>query len=175
LLHPLAKLHRATGAAPRAARSAEGEELPHVDPARFVGRVARAFHTAQERGGMLQIRLSPPELGALRLELTVKDGVLAASLETENSTARRVLLDHLPALRERLAEQNIRLERFDVDVRQEGGGQSQSGPHHHRQQHSQPHDPSRNASRQPTPTAEATPTTPTPGNRAKDTQINLVA
>jgi flagellar hook-length control protein FliK len=95
------------------------EEAPQVDATRFVGRVARAFHTAQERGGVLQLRLSPPELGSLKLQLIVKDGVLSASLETDNAQARRILLDHLPALRDRLAEQNIRIERFDVDVQQD--------------------------------------------------------
>jgi flagellar hook-length control protein FliK len=93
-----------------------------IDPARFVGRVAKAFQTAQDRGGTLQLRLSPPELGSLRLELTVKDGVMSAALQTETASARRLLLDHLPALRDRLAEQNIRVDRFDVDVRREGGG-----------------------------------------------------
>jgi flagellar hook-length control protein FliK len=92
---------------------------PRVDPARFVGRVARAFHFAQERGGTLQLRLSPPELGSLKLDLTVKEGVLNARLEAETSAARRLLLDHLPALRDRLAEQNVRVERFDVDVRRD--------------------------------------------------------
>ena len=95
-------------------------DLPQVDPSRFIGRVAKAFQTAQDRGGTLQLRLSPPELGALRIELNIKDGVMSASLQTENANARRLLLDHLPALRDRLAEQNIRVDRFDVDVRQEG-------------------------------------------------------
>lgn len=98
----------------------EAAEASRVDAARFVGRVTRAFHFAQERGGTLQLRLSPPELGSLRLELTVKEGVLSASLEAETPAARRLLLDHLPVLRDRLAEQNIRVERFDVDIRRDG-------------------------------------------------------
>jgi len=67
-------------------------------------------------------------LGSLKLQLTVKDGVMSAALETDNANARRLLLDHLPALRDRLAEQNIRVERFDVDVRQENSGGSQADP-----------------------------------------------
>jgi flagellar hook-length control protein FliK len=119
------RLHANAASSKRAGKSTSGDETPRIDPARFVGRVAKAFHTAQERGGTLQIRLSPPELGAMRLELTVKDGVMTAALETETTSARRVLLEHLPALRERLAEQNIRVERFDVDVRREtGNGQA---------------------------------------------------
>jgi flagellar hook-length control protein FliK len=130
------RLHAQPAAGKRAGRGNAVDEVPQVDPARFVGRVAKAFQTAQERGGTLQLRLSPPELGALRLELSVKDGVMTASLETENASARRVLLDHLPALRERLAEQNIRVERFDVDVRRESGGQQATpqNQHHERQQ-----------------------------------------
>lgn len=103
-------------------QTASAGDAPAVDPARFVGRVAKAFQTAHDRGGTLQLRLSPPELGSLRLELTVKDGVMNASLQTENANARRLLLDHLPALRDRLAEQNIRVDRFDVDVRRDGTG-----------------------------------------------------
>jgi flagellar hook-length control protein FliK len=118
-------------------RAGDGQEMPHVDPARFISRVARAIHTAQERGGPLSLRLSPPELGSLRLELSVRHGVLTASVETETATARQLLLDNLPTLRDRLAEQNVRIERFDVDVRRDGGGeQSQFGPQH--RDHQQP-------------------------------------
>jgi flagellar hook-length control protein FliK len=121
LLHPLGRPQRMHGGVGRAA-SAENKNLPHVDAARFVGRVAKAIQTANERGGALQLRLSPPELGTLRLELTVHNGVMSALLEAESPVARQVLLDHLPMLRDRLAEQNIRLERFDVEVRQDGSG-----------------------------------------------------
>jgi flagellar hook-length control protein FliK len=93
---------------------------------RFVQRVARAFETAAERGGPLRLRLSPPELGSLRLEVQLRDGTLQARIEAETPEARGLLLEQLPALRERLAQQQVRLERFDVDVRREG---SDGSPH----------------------------------------------
>lgn len=103
---------------------------PRVDPTRFVSRVAKAFESAQQKGGPIEIRLSPPELGSLQVRLEVKEGVLTASLETENQAARNAILDNLPALRERLAEQQIRIEKFDVDVRDDSnpsdGWQQQS-------------------------------------------------
>lgn len=136
-LGSLDRLNRAASDFTGGTRSAENSETPRVDPARFVGRVAKAFQTANERGGTLQLRLSPPELGALRIQLTVKDGVMSAALEADNAGARRVLLDHLPALRDRLAEQNIRIEKFDVDVRQEGSG-GQANPHGSNQNPYQP-------------------------------------
>jgi len=100
--------------------------LSQGDRVRLVQRVARAVQTAQERGGDLQLRLSPPELGSLRLQVKMTDGALTARLEAETPQAQQVLTDGLPQLRERLAEQNIRVERFDVDLMQSGGG----GPSH---------------------------------------------
>jgi flagellar hook-length control protein FliK len=116
------------GAAPAllASRSDRGHEangrgdgLTEAERARFVQRVASAFRSFGDEGGEVRLRLSPPELGSLRVELTVRDGVLSARLEAETSAARNLLLDNLPALRERLAEQNIKVEKFDVDVRDE--------------------------------------------------------
>jgi flagellar hook-length control protein FliK len=126
---PLARAMRAASDITRGGKSEGSSDLPPVDPARFIGRVAKAFQTANERDGSVQLRLSPPDLGSLKLQLTVKDGVMSAALETDNANARRLLLDHLPALRDRLAEQNIRVDRFDVDVRQEGNsGGAQADP-----------------------------------------------
>ncbi len=99
-------------------------ETPTVDRARFVQRVGGAIRSAQNRDGQIQLRLSPPELGTLRINIVMNEGVLTAHLETETAAARVVLLDNLPALRERLAEQEIRIEKFDVNVGQEGQQQA---------------------------------------------------
>ncbi len=99
--------------------------LTTAEASRFVGRVSKAFQSAQDNGGVVKLRLSPPELGALRIELSVSKGALSARLETENPAARAILLDNLPALRERLAEQQIRIDHFNVDV---GGGQHDGAP-----------------------------------------------
>ena len=142
LIQAAGRANRGAGATGGSRRTGAAESMPRIDGARFVGRVAKAVQTAHERGGALQLRLSPPELGSLRLELNVQNGVMTAALETENPAARQVLLDHLPALRERLAEQNIRIERFDVDVRQEGsGGQTDPRESQHHERQRQPHAP----------------------------------
>ena len=106
--------------------------LTDVEQAKFLQRVARAFQAAQERAGEVRLRLSPPELGALRLEIKIHEGALTARLEAESPAAKSLLLDNLPVLRERLAEQGIRIEHFDVDLldRQTGGSPQQS-PHGH--------------------------------------------
>jgi flagellar hook-length control protein FliK len=101
-----------------AARPAAAEQPVTVDSARLLHRVARAFAAAQDGSGEVRLRLSPPELGALRLDVRVQDGALVARLETETSAARTALIDNLPALRERLSEQGVRIERFEVSLMQ---------------------------------------------------------
>ena len=109
--------------------NADLDLMPTIDRARFMQRVSRAFQTAHAREGQIQLRLSPPELGSLRISITVHEGVVSAKVEAETAAARSVLLDNLPALRERLAEQEIRIEKFDVDVRRGGGQETgNSGP-----------------------------------------------
>ena len=100
-----------------------------VDASRLLSRVARAFAAAQERDGEVHLRLSPPELGSLRLEVRIQDGAMIAHLEAETEAARTAIVENLPALRERLAEQGVRIERFDVDLmqRQSTGTPNQSG------------------------------------------------
>jgi flagellar hook-length control protein FliK len=98
-----------------AERSA-GMQISEADHRRFVDRVARALPTAEGRGGTLRLRLSPPELGALRLEVKVLNGALTARVEAETPLARSLLLDSLPVLRERLEDQGVRVDQFDVDL-----------------------------------------------------------
>ena len=74
------------------------------------------MEAAPQRGGLLRLRLRPPELGSLRLEVSLQDGNLSARIETETQAAKTLLLDQLPQLRDRLAEQGFRVARFDVDV-----------------------------------------------------------
>ena len=138
---PVADATRADGRErfAEAFRAAGSERTTTVDPTRFVSRVARAIDFAQQRGGgPIEIRLSPPELGSLRVQIELKEGVLTASLEAETPAARSTLLDNLPALRDRLEQQQIRIEKFDVDVRDDSRGDQPEG----RQQEDR-HDPER--------------------------------
>jgi len=110
-----------TGEIPQAENTnLDSDPIQTVDRARFVQRIGRAFQSAHARDGQIQLRLSPPELGSLRIAISVQEGVVSAKIETETAAARNILLDNLPALRERLAEQEIRIEKFDVDVPREG-------------------------------------------------------
>ncbi|HEY3392267.1 MAG TPA: flagellar hook-length control protein FliK [Lacipirellulaceae bacterium] len=175
--HLTARAQRSGASGSRRAHATRAPGLPLVDAARFVGRVAKAVQTAQDRGGTVQLRLSPPELGSLRLELSMQNGVMTAAVETETPAARQVLLDHFPALRERLAEQNIRIERFDVEVRQENsGGQADpraSQQEHRQQQPQQPH--SGHEAGRPATTQSTTVDAPYVLTRLANSELNLLA
>ncbi|MCC6492873.1 MAG: flagellar hook-length control protein FliK, partial [Pirellulales bacterium] len=117
--------HRLRGAE----RRHDPDAGPSIDRARFVQRVEGAVRAAHQRDGTIQVRLSPPELGNLRIELALHHGVMTAKLEVETPAVRNALLDSLPQLRERLAQQDIRVEKFDVDVRRDfNGSAGQRGP-----------------------------------------------
>lgn len=112
-----------------AANAAARQGSVEVDSTRLISRVVRAFSAAQERDGEVHLRLSPPELGSLRLDVRVENGALTAHVQTETDAARTAIIDNLPALRDRLAEQGVRIDRFDVDLmqRQPGGMPDQPG------------------------------------------------
>jgi flagellar hook-length control protein FliK len=112
-----------SGAAPQTADSSNGvssasagASAGEVDRVKFLQRVSSAFRAADEQGGQIRLRLSPPELGSMRLELTLRNGLMTAHVQAETDTARNMLLDHLPQLRERLADHNIKIDHFDVEL-----------------------------------------------------------
>jgi flagellar hook-length control protein FliK len=123
-------------------RTPETTELNPAEQNRFVQRVARAIDAARQRDGEVRLRLSPPELGSLRLEVRMQHGALTARLEAETPAARALLIDGLPALRDRLADQGIRIDQFDVDLLDR---RDQPAPDHGDQQAQQESAPHRQA------------------------------
>ena len=146
-----------------------------IDRQRFVQRVVRALHNLGDaEGGQIRLRLSPPELGSIRLDVTLRGGVLAAQVEAETPQARTALLENLPALRERLAEQNIKIERFDVDLMNQSSG-GLSNPFSSQDQPAQQDQSTQPRLRSATP-AEAEPLVPAASVRATGAgkQLNVV-
>lgn len=89
-------------------------------------------------GGSMQIRLDPPELGALQVRVEMRDGVLAASFQTVNDDATQLLSHSLHQLKTALEAQGVSVERLHVEqVPREklAGGTSEDG-----QQQQQPQD-----------------------------------
>lgn len=91
-----------------------------VDRVQFVQRISRAMLAASQSGGQVELQLVPAALGALRVQVTLDRGRLQTRIQAEHPEARELLLENLPQLRARLAEQGVKIERFDVDLMQQG-------------------------------------------------------
>jgi flagellar hook-length control protein FliK len=127
--NPQAPAHyaAASGSGSNTAAGMEGN-VSQADRVRFVQRVEQAFQDFNGQVGSVRLRLSPPELGSLQIEIRVAKGEMTAHVQAETTAARNILLDNLPALRERLAQHDIKVQRFDVDLmdRSTGGMSNQS-------------------------------------------------
>ena len=64
----------------------------------------------------LTIRLTPPELGVLRISVRNEAGVLTTDLHSPNEAVRHLLESSLPALREHLNGAGIEISRFTVSA-----------------------------------------------------------
>jgi flagellar hook-length control protein FliK len=83
--------------------------------------VDRAIGLGVRRGEEhLRMRLQPPELGDLRMDLSLRGGDLKVVFIAETPAAREALKAAMPELRGSLAEQGLKLEQFSVFVRGEG-------------------------------------------------------
>jgi len=103
--------------------------------AELVDRVATAVRSAHHSRRELRIRLTPPELGTVRIEISSRGGTLTARLEVETAAAQQTIQHNLSLLRDTLAQQGTQLQRIDVHLtpsrseegQPQSGGQQQSG------------------------------------------------
>ncbi len=173
---PIASRAASGGTVGNAASGTSTRGLVEVDRVRLVQRVARAFEYAVEHGSPLRLRLSPPELGAVRVEIVVQGGKLRARLAAETVEAQNALLENAEALRERLADHNLQLEQFDVDLGEQSpqGRPEQSADERWQEAAPRQHEPgSGRERRRPARTEEVLPAA-TKGSAAGPNRLNVV-
>ncbi len=90
------------------------DTLSAVQRAKLVQRVSRGFQHLGAGGGQIRMRLSPHELGAVQLQMSIQDGQLSGQMITETEAASQALREQLPQLRGALESQGIHLERLDI-------------------------------------------------------------
>ncbi|CAN5649215.1 hypothetical protein BH09PLA1_BH09PLA1_22170 [soil metagenome] len=66
-------------------------------------------------GGTMQIRLNPPELGAIQVAVQMRDGVMNASFETTSDQATRLLSHSLGELRASLENSGVTVDKLHVE------------------------------------------------------------
>ena len=83
------------------------------------------------RGGSMQLRLDPPELGRIQVNVEMRDGVMNATFQTTSDDATRMLSHSLGQLKSSLESQGVTVEKIQVQQTPHNqsaqGGDDQSG------------------------------------------------
>jgi flagellar hook-length control protein FliK len=113
-------------------QGSSGTRLSQYQENKLVQRVLRGMEQLANGGGQVRMRLHPPELGSLQLSLRIEGTTVFAEMQVETTSARDALMKNLPILKDRLAEQGMQIQQFDVraDGNFDGGnfnGSSRSG------------------------------------------------
>lgn len=90
--------------------------LARSDRAEFVNRVADALEKAVGQSPRrIEVELSPPSLGKLRIQVIKEDGQMTARIEATSSAARSMIVEQLSSLDRHLEQQGLTLARLVVD------------------------------------------------------------
>lgn len=93
---------------------------PKVESSEIYHQVSRKILWSVQNGvERVKLRLDPPELGHIYLEVTKEKEAVRATFWTEAPTTKELLDAHRIELRKILQENGFKLERFDVFVQQE--------------------------------------------------------
>jgi flagellar hook-length control protein FliK len=109
----------AQGQAP-APPNAQAQDQPN----QLVNRVVRGLSAmVNQRGGAMNMRLNPPELGQLRVQMTIARGVVTAQFQPASAEVEAILNRSLATLRTALESHGLTVERLSVQgVQQQAGG-----------------------------------------------------
>lgn len=107
-----------------------------LDDTRMTGQVMRGMTAVMnQRGGSLTMRLDPPELGQMRIQMTITRGSVSAVFHATTDAAREALERNMTTLRTSLERQGLTVER--LQVMQTTTPSAQSHTHNSTQHHAQ--------------------------------------
>lgn len=108
--HPVANAH----AAPSAIPAAPAPSVSDFATGNHDNIVTSLRSTVYDKGGTMEIRLDPPELGALQVSVRMQDGVMTASFQTSNDEATRLLSHSLGQLKHVLESAGVTVDKLQV-------------------------------------------------------------
>jgi len=117
---------RAASAPARSASASEPAPVA-VDDSRVVGQIVRGASMMSSQGRTeVRVRLRPPELGTVHVQLTSNRGnMLEARIVTEREDVRALIERNLPELRQSLAGAGVHVGGFDVSTQDQNQAQHQ--------------------------------------------------
>lgn len=95
------------------------EPVRYFLPSYLIDQVGRQISRSILRGErVIKFQLKPPELGALKVEMDIKDNILTLGMITENNSVKELLLSNVNELKDALVQQGVKLDRLDVQINQ---------------------------------------------------------
>lgn len=89
----------------------------------FDAQVSRGLTAAvSQKGGVVTMRLQPEALGAVRIQMTIEQGVVQARFEAATPEARDLLNKHMETLRASLEAKGLSVDRLQVHLASPGHG-----------------------------------------------------
>ncbi|OEU46834.1 MAG: hypothetical protein BBJ60_09900 [Desulfobacterales bacterium S7086C20] len=86
-------------------------------PLHVINQVGKRIGLAIRKGeNHLRIRLRPPDLGSVQLDMAMKNNVLKIAMVAENHTVKELLMSHVSELKQALVEHGVELEKVDVKI-----------------------------------------------------------
>lgn len=115
----------AHGVAPSSLQASEAststETTAPVDQQRLIERISKVMSQSTSAGRTtIRLRLYPPELGVVRVEITSVRGEVTARLETSTAEAREILSSNLSALRDGIRAAGVDMREIEVNHREMG-------------------------------------------------------
>lgn len=83
---------------------------------------------AAQKGGTMQIRLDPPSLGDVRIELTIRQGAVVAEITASSASTQALLARELGTLQGALERQGLFVERLAVHAPPQRAAESPAPP-----------------------------------------------
>ncbi len=118
---------RGTNPLPVQEKGATSSEALTLDVGKvdFSKKLAAYVQQAGDTGKTLKIRLNPPELGTLQIEVGRQSGQITARLEVEMASVKTLILEQMHLLRDALQGQGIKLENIEVEINDQLADQEQ--------------------------------------------------
>ncbi len=127
---------RQTLAGPAKQLSGETVRLDRPEAIEQIARVVRTH--ANGRTSSMTLRLDPPELGQLRVDVRMQDQTLVVRFQAQTQAAHDLLQDRISELRHALDQHGIRLDRAEIEIRPPTTPNQHGRPADDQQQHPLP-------------------------------------
>ena len=91
-------------------------------PTYLIDQVGKQISRSVLRGEkVISLQLKPPDLGALKINMDIKNNVLKLGIVAENNSVKELLQSNVHVLKDSLVDQGIKLDKIDVQINNDFG------------------------------------------------------